>query len=669
MKNRAFNILFPLACLLHSALGDTCNSTTSNLTVTLWDSFGNGWGDTHWIVRNPAGDFLTYQPTCGDPISFVVNPCDNDPSNGEYVLTVRTLNDTMPYAYWEIYWSVIAYDASGDATSELVQGGYGTSMTWHYDVFSDNWEITTATGIVEAECIACSGQQCADRESNFDWTAVTNREPFSYGTPDTDLVVKMFDSASAWAETSPIGARWVISDALKTRKVETGSVCSGKSGSGCRVCLGDGSYVFRVTSTFETGDDLNNLEVRGSSGHDFFRTQTHITHDDNANRVVGGSAQSEQDDDVQSKWPGHGKVGVPEQDPDIRFHLKPDVEPNTNSSESPKTGPKPKTGPLPRPHRHTWEFCHARGSFGDELTFHISNGRCIPDNLRWAGETCDAVVNSTVFLNGIISLGGFKSEMFHSSDYELVLSSLAESVDGWSTSHMDIIDISLGAGLTIKEESSFVHNVEFKVSFVSEDYNVDGSLYGSVEILVAEMMESLSTATSSGEFIDDLQERANSAGSPDLAQANSSEVLSLQITSISYSPNRLEYSENKEKPDDRGYTKSISPETVAIIACVVGISLVMFMGMIFRSGKSTHMALPMSSESGHDGTPMGAIIETSSVLNPLRQSNIAHSFSKIPNFIDSERDDAKRMDNMKRSLRQMGVTFEELPAESDDRAV
>ena len=174
----------------------------------------------------------------------------------------------------------------------------------------------------------------------------------------------------------------------------------------------------------------------------------------------------------------------------------------------------------------------------------MKKGKCIPDDLRWADEICDAQENSTVTLNGVIALAGINSEILHSSDINVLSHVIATIVDGWTADKIVITGSSLDVrSLSVDKRSlnAFTHDIAFSVSFVAEDFGIDGATYGVVENLVSDMTSTIEASLSSGAFTSSLSASAMLSKSVLMGAVTSGELVSLDIQAIAYAHSHLVY--------------------------------------------------------------------------------------------------------------------------------
>jgi hypothetical protein len=298
---------------------------------------------------------------------------------------------------------------------------------------------------------------------------------------------------------------------------------------------------------------------------------------------------------------------------------------SSNSSDSSsKSGPKGKGSPKARPAEEAWVFCHATGSFGDQLTFHVKNGKCYPDYLTWAGENCGDVTMkvSEVTLAGVVSLDGMNSEIFNSADFGIVLGALSTTVAGWDMGAMQVTTSSLHArSLT----TAYTHDIEFTVKFTAEDFGVDGSLFSATEGLVSNMAATLQASMTGGEFVQSMSSSATLAGANSVKDVNAAQLVSLDIVSISYADNRLVYVYDTEASASASVSQGpmMSASVMVLFVAVVALAGVAVVGMIAHS---------------------------------------VGSYQKVSTVSDSEVSERVWLSGLKTKF---GVSFEKLPADSE----
>lgn len=537
--------------------GEGIGFNATFLDIYLWDSFGDGWNNSWFALRNPAGDVKLAHPTCdSNPVHSQINPCANLPHFGSYSLSILSAlgavddDDDKPQGWWEILWTVQVLDGEGNALSPLYVGGFNTTMIWDYDVINDVWTLEYTENLADEakvwEC-KCTGGKCKPKpkpksgkgkkgskdivkgsgdSSDSDSSRGENR---TYGPRAVNLRVDMFsdDSVDGWTDiagTFGLGAHWYIADSTRTRLFDDGALCSGNSGS-CNICLGDGSYVFRVTG------------------------------------------------------PG-----------------------NTNVSAE------------------TWGFCNVRGHLNNQLNFHVKKGECIPDTLRYVDDICEGIVDSVVVVIGYVALGGISTEFFSVSDAAVVKSALAGAVNGWADSTLQIVSTGLDARSLSEGRAlnSFTHDVIFSVSFHAETYGVDGTIFANVENLVSDMASTLAATFQSGVFSTQLVSGARLAGSDLFGEGVTAELISLDVSGVSYTGNKMVYYYDSESASVSSSSEesSMSMGMIILIATVAAVGFVAFVG-VAAHGFNGYSKLAMQSEheavlaeSNHDSLFAGKVSST-----------------------------------------------------------
>jgi len=187
-------------------------------------------------------------------------------------------------------------------------------------------------------------------------------------------------------------------------------------------------------------------------------------------------------------------------------------------------------------------------------------------------------MQSTVTLAGVLSLSGMKSEFFDSRDYSSILETLAYSVDGWNLNSMQVTATSLHARTLA---TSYSHDVEFTVTFLAEDFGVDGALYAAAEGLVQDMGATLQSSIISGDFVQRLS--TSTLASSSMKDIIAVEVLSLEIVSISYADNRLVYYYDSGSSSTVSSGPALSTGVVVLFGAVVVAGVIAVVGMVAHS--------------------------------------------------------------------------------------
>ena len=102
------------------------------LRVTLWDTFGDGWGGAEFVLSDPSNTESNVEMPCDqNELTFNINPTEFTPNEGYYDMTVVTSDSELPTNWWEIYWIVEEIDSTGTETGVYYEGTYNTEMKWY----------------------------------------------------------------------------------------------------------------------------------------------------------------------------------------------------------------------------------------------------------------------------------------------------------------------------------------------------------------------------------------------------------------------------------------------------------------------------------------------------------------------------------------------------------
>lgn len=274
--------------LLAAAFSQSCNVTC--IDVTLWDMFGDGWDGARLYVEFPDGSVASAAPTCEE--NPIVQPICGNLIGQYYMVNQLQANPTyIPKNYWEIFWTV-EHDA-GNSTGFFYTGGYNTTMV--FDLSADcEWSLIFYENLWPNEdtCDACGdafkckkkkpkpkpsppkshkklkkGNKDDEEEEENENNSTSNSTSIEgprYGPPAVDVRVTMWDQeGDGWFLSDYHGANWYIADDTQTWLFYTGTLCDGFSGY-CNLCLGDGSYTFRVTGEMQNFTSWDFCGVTGS---------------------------------------------------------------------------------------------------------------------------------------------------------------------------------------------------------------------------------------------------------------------------------------------------------------------------------------------------------------------------------------------------------------------
>lgn len=563
--------------------------------------FREGWDGARHYLERPDGSVVSRAPTCNNtPVVFDVCP---DEGTGLYYMVVQHEDEGyIPFHYWEILWKVQVETDCNGTEGILRTGGFNTTMVWHYEEDGDAWTLVYWKNLWEntKECDACGdAKKCkpkpkhhkkkkkpkhkknkgSDDDTDSTGTNTTGTgtnttgtnttrstkdtdtettkghhlikkgkhdkskhhtkgtkkgttkgttkgtkkghralaippdfdEYPRYGPPAVNVKVTMWDEeGDGWWQEDYLGSSWYISDSTRTELFHSGTLCDGFSGE-CKLCLGDGSYVFRTTG-----------------------------------------------------W---------------------------------------------RSEFVSWQFCGVRGSYHNELSFHIKKGKCYPDVLIDIRDICEGEVSSNVTLHGVIAVSGVASEFFSDAEAHVIASVLSTEVQGWEATHIHVVDAALDARVLSEGRSlaTYTHEFAFEVSFTAESaFGVDGKNYEAVNDLIETIKESLEDVASSGDFASDLASAATLAGVSVLREVRAVELVSLELSNIEYTGAKemVIYEETQDEDymssghDSRDYT------ALAVFLSALGVALVAFVGVVAHRSKgynkleqdSTHVKEVMPAE-------------------------------------------------------------------------
>lgn len=265
-----------------------------------------------------------------------------------------------------------------------------------------------------------------------------------------------------------------------------------------------------------------------------------------------------------------------------------------------------------------WSFCHTQGTIGEQLSFHIKDGRCIPDALVDVDMICDGTYSTVVTVKGKLAIAGVATEMFDSQSASVVTHALSESVFGWDNSEILISETTLNMrALSSSQDrvlTSFVYDIDFEASFVSEmAYEVDGTSYYGVVGLVVELSEELENVLLSGQFVDTVKTLAMSLGVTSLDDVTSASLLSLEVEDISYVGTKElvlsgDYEETGTETSSSYLEDTLSSYQVYSFVAVVVLGFISFVGVLSvtvqmnrNPSRGVHVLLPEldSSVSNH----------------------------------------------------------------------
>jgi len=254
-----------------------------------------------------------------------------------------------------------------------------------------------------------------------------------------------------------------------------------------------------------------------------------------------------------------------------------------------------------------WSFCNTNGTYSEELSFHIENGKCVPDVLLGVTNICEGSYSSVVTVTGTISLGDFVSEVFDSNDAKIFAEALAATVPGWELENI-IVESSKINIRTITNKrslSAFLHDVAFEVSFVPEiAYEYDGTSYYGVKELVQKLGTVLEMTFLRGSFASSIRTSATEYGVRHFNRVNEVQLQSLQLEEITYVGTKT-LSLNTDFADEDVELQAAATTTamiveeesvlhVALFGAIVSLGVVAFFGVVYNTIRSYRLRTYMS---------------------------------------------------------------------------
>eukprot|EP01042_Synura_sphagnicola_P002726 gene2726-3316_t len=148
-----------------------------------------------------------------------------------------------------------------------------------------------------------------------------------------------------------------------------------------------------------------------------------------------------------------------------------------------------------------WSFCNTEGSAAEQLSFHVVNGRCVPDVLSSASSLCYQSLYSVLTLSARFTIQGATSDPFSWRDELLALRALTALGYGWDLDHMHLTDKKAAVTSGRRQLSGLTYCIYVSLSVVPElAYEVDGSSHAALLYLVSALKQSLRETFSLGYY-------------------------------------------------------------------------------------------------------------------------------------------------------------------------
>mmetsp|Transcript_14452 Transcript_14452/g.14557 ORF Transcript_14452/g.14557 Transcript_14452/m.14557 type:complete len:542 (+) Transcript_14452:1-1626(+) len=178
-----------------------------------------------------------------------------------------------------------------------------------------------------------------------------------------------------------------------------------------------------------------------------------------------------------------------------------------------------------------YDFCGVRGTFSSEVVFAINcEGECVPLRVRDLEDVCEALQyiatqETQVTLFGSVMLEGKKGEEINDEDLNVIRTTLAQEFSEASVQEPDkemvemlswrVIPSSQSVGRKLESssvDSTTTHQIDFRVTVISEHFGVDGAKETGLDGLVEDLSAYLHQSMISGVFTSKLVSNAVSQG-------------------------------------------------------------------------------------------------------------------------------------------------------------
>jgi hypothetical protein len=563
MSSMIVRVALVLSCL--TAIAANCSSNRTCLDIQLVDMYGDGWDGEKFFVETPWDEMFSDAPTCGNrEISHTF--CTD--ATGNYPMMLIHENESYtPENYWEDLFTVTV--SKCNETVAKYTGGYNSTLIFHYEAQSDDWSVMYWENLWENEksCDSCgNAKACAPKKPK------SKKRTTKPSSSITRPISSSYANTTKYSKKKPRYGP----PAVNVRVSMFGDGWWKNNYRGASWYLADD----RRTTLFETGS----LE---SSSDGPLSTDVLLGPDDDK--------RSKRSDHQKSKRENSGYCNLCLGDGTYSMRFSGASTPDTTVS--------------------TWDFCGVQGDHGQELTFHVKKGKCIPDSLLGLEADCYGTVISTIVVTGVVNLVGLTSEFIESSQYSILPGVLADSVVGWEAKNIEVQSTTLTSralsSLSSRQLAEFDVDVQFTASFESEtDYGVEGRLFSKVENLIDTLQDSLTTKISSESFSISLTQSAVLAGAESLERVQSAELVSLELESITYEGVQTMRSSTLPAFDEAEYwgTSSLvnvslyNVGSISIFVVAIAAGFVAFVGLVSHS-MNGYKRISQLSDSMHDVQP------------------------------------------------------------------
>lgn len=556
-----------------SAAVATCSSNRTCLDIQLIDMYGDGWDGEKFFIETPWDEMFSDAPTCaGGPVSHTF--CTD--ATGNYPMLLIHENESYtPENYWEDLFTVSV--SKCNETVATYTGGYNSTMIFNYDASMDEWSVVYWENLWENQksCDACGDARACKPKAKSKRGKKAKKPAGGSGKP--------------------------------INSSESNSTKTSTSKSKPKPRYGPPAVNARVSMFDDDKSGWWQDNYRGASWYLADDKRTTLFHTGSLCSQSGGNGGRGKGKHKKSGASGYCSLCLGDGSYSMRF----------SGESSGATDP-------------AWDFCGVQGGHAQELTFHVKKGKCIADSLLGLEADCYGTVVSTVVVSGVVNLVGLTSEFVESSQFSILPGLLADSVVGWDSKNIEVLSTTLTSrALSTPSEmrrlAEFDVDVQFSASFESEtDYGVEGRMYSKVKSLVAILQDSLASKISSQGFSISLAQSALLAGAVSLENVQNAELVSLELTSISYEGVETMQASTLPAFDDSQYWGSsvmnvsfYNVESLAVFFVAVAAGFVAFVGLVSHSVNG-YKSVSQLSDSQHEVLPSEM---DSTISNPMTANN------------------------------------------------
>ena len=309
----------------------SATTTWNCLIVSLYDQFGDGWGDAKMLITAPDDTFDLYANLRRSLTPFSFRYCPSLPTDTG-IYTISTPNATMTSFYWEIHWTV-----TPEATGVTYHGDHSTRMRFYFNSTILSFNFSSGDNMLgNKTCQICASPPIltpkpkiiakpignGSNQTNLDPTSVRSPDsksktkaktemapisaastrrlaapqkapppPMQYPTVSPSNVpvytqnisnpqdwhwFRLSDvSGGGWWRRDDTGTSYYVSDVRGTMLISTGTLCPNTFNDRCWISVPDGMYVLRVAGSLDV-DSANHTwsfcgQTGGAQSHLLFR--------------------------------------------------------------------------------------------------------------------------------------------------------------------------------------------------------------------------------------------------------------------------------------------------------------------------------------------------------------------------------------------------------------